>query len=57
MFCSFDIINRLLAPLAQWIERMASDHQVAGSTPAGRASAGGSDERVGGPIPSKCTNV
>ena len=25
------------APVAQWIERMASDHQVAGSNPAGRA--------------------
>ena len=25
------------APVAQWIERVASDHKVAGSTPAGRA--------------------
>jgi hypothetical protein len=25
------------APVAQWIERVASDHQVAGSNPAGRA--------------------
>ncbi len=28
--------NELVAPVAQWIERVASDHEVGGSSPSGR---------------------